>query len=112
MLVTVSLGNKSYNFKNSLQDLENGNGIPLKERSSKLHVLSRSNPLSFRGKLNSCQPEKDDDSSDDTRSIRKSPDPNDPHCLDQYSRFLFPLTYIVFLIVYFIYYTNAYDDRK
>lgn len=111
MLVTVSVGNKSYNFKSSIQDLENGNGIPLKERSSKLQVLTRNNPLSFRGKLNSCQPNKDNDS-DIARSIRKSLDPNDAHCLDKYSRFLFPLTYIVFLTVYFIYYTKAYDDSK
>ncbi|XP_031562300.1 gamma-aminobutyric acid receptor subunit beta-3-like isoform X2 [Actinia tenebrosa] len=109
MLVTVSMGNKSYNFKSSIQDLENGNGIPLKERSSKLQVFNRTNPLSFRGKIDSCQPRKENDS--DVTSLIPKP-PNGPHRLDQYSRFLFPLTYTLFLTVYFVYYTKAYDDRK
>ena len=111
MLVTVSMGSKSYNFKNSLQDLENGNDISLKERSSTLQVLNR-NPLSFRGRMSTCQPDKEETDNDVARSKSKSLDPNEPHWLDQYSRFLFPLTYIIFLIVYFVHYTKAYDDRK
>jgi hypothetical protein len=109
MLVTVSVGNKSYNFKSSLQDMENGNGIPLQERSSKLQVLTRNKPLSFRGRLNVCQPKKDKDI-ELAHSIRKSPAPNGPHWLDQYSRLLFPMMYILFLVVYFVYYTKAYEE--
>ena len=57
MEVTVAVGNKNYNFStNADENVENGDGINLKERPKKFPLLVRnsgnSTPVSIRRKQN------------------------------------------------------------
>lgn len=118
MLVTVSVGSKSYNYSTSLDTVENGDGIALKERQRKpppilMRSSNNSSPLSFRRKQNGFDSGKEKLYN---TSQRKSNNNNNSlvgcHWLDTYCRLLFPLAYVIFLVVYFVYYTNAYEERQ
>ncbi|XP_048578395.1 gamma-aminobutyric acid receptor subunit beta-like isoform X3 [Nematostella vectensis] len=107
MLVTVSVGNKSFNFKSSLDDIENGNGIKLHERPKKISLHTRK-PLSFRGNRQ-MSGRKILKSTRLASAFRRSFLPeHGVHWMDKYSRCFFPLGYVAFLAVYFCIYTRSY----
>lgn len=103
LLVTVAVDGKSYKFKHSLEDLENGaSSYPkrkcsIHERKRKQSLAARLKPLfskrTRKGKESVLQLVK-----------RRFKSEKGVHYLDQYSRILFPLGYAAFLTTYFVIY--------
>ncbi|XP_068711324.1 gamma-aminobutyric acid receptor subunit beta-3-like isoform X2 [Montipora foliosa] len=103
LLVTVAVDGKSYRFKQSLEDMENGSGSnprrksSVQERKRKQSLASRLKPFfakrARRDKLGILQAVK--------QRFRSE---KGVHYMDQYSRILFPLGYAAFLSIYFVIY--------
>lgn len=104
LLVTVDVDGKSYKFKHSLENLENGNSSSYPKRKCSINERRRKQSLSARLKpLFTKRPRKDKRSALEFIKQRFRSEKG-VHYLDQYSRLLFPLGYTAFLLTYFVIY--------
>ena len=99
--VTVAVDGKSYKFKHSLEDMENGScpgrKPSIQQRKRKQTLASRLKPL-FSKRARKDKPNVLQAVKQRFRSEKGV------HYLDQYSRILFPLGYAGFLTIYFVIY--------
>ncbi|XP_074614030.1 gamma-aminobutyric acid receptor subunit beta-like [Acropora palmata] len=99
--VTVAVDGKSYKFKHSLEDMENGScprrKPSIQQRKRKQTLASRLKPL-FSNRARKDKPNVLQAVKQRFRSEKGV------HYLDQYSRILFPLGYAGFLTIYFVIY--------
>ncbi|XP_078359562.1 gamma-aminobutyric acid receptor subunit beta-3-like [Oculina patagonica] len=104
LLVTVAFDGKSYKFKHSLDDMENGTSSPYPKKKTSVHERKRKQSLATRLKPFFAKRE-------GRRGVmqlvkRKFSSEKGVHYLDQYSRILFPLGYAAFLTTYFVIYMS------
>lgn len=104
LLVTVAFDGKSYKFRHSLENMENGARSSYPKRKSSLHDRKRKQNLATR--LKPFFAKKGDKKNEGViqRVKRKFRSEKGVHYLDQYSRILFPLGYAAFLTTYFVIY--------
>ena len=110
MTVTVAVGEKKYKLTNSVANVENGNSAQgnchqsrcPRDRKRKTPLAYRFKPLLSAGRKRR-QASKNGESflRNLTRSLRPE---RGVHYLDKYSRFVFPVSYISFLVIYFYVY--------
>jgi len=104
LLVTIDVDGKSYKFKHSLENLENGNSSSYPKRKCSINERRRKQRLSARLRpLFTKRPRKDKRSALEFIKQRFRSEKG-VHYLDQYSRLLFPLGYTAFLLTYFVIY--------
>lgn len=104
LLVTVAFDGKSYKFKHSLEDMENGTNLSYPKRKSPVHDRKRRQSLATR--LKPFFTKRGIKNNEGIMQLvkRKFKSEKGVHYLDQYSRILFPLGYTAFLTTYFVIY--------
>lgn len=111
LLVTVAVDGRSYRFKHSMEDLENGSSSYPRRKCS-IHDRKRRQSLAARLKPLFSKKARKDKGSVLQFVKQRFRSEKGVHYLDQYSRFLFPLGYGTFLTIYFvIYMVNWLNNR-
>lgn len=104
LLVTVAFDGKSYKFRHSLENMENGLHSSYPKRKSSVHDRTRKQNLATRLKPFFVKKGVKENEGVIHRVKRKFRSEQGVHYLDQYSRILFPLGYAAFLTTYFVIY--------
>ena len=115
MTVTVSIGNKTYDFNGSKEKKDERELLTCNNHSSNERTVRIIEPI---GNISeTCQPDRSPLKKLQTRPsmiqmIRKTiEDGEEEICyLDKYSRIVFPLSYMIFLGIYFGIYTVRWDN--
>lgn len=105
LLVTVAFDGKSYKFKHTLEDMENGTNSRSTYSKKKSSVHERKRRQTLAKRLKPFFRKKEGKREGIVQLVkRKFSSEKGVHYLDQYSRILFPLGYAAFLTAYFVIY--------